>query len=288
MRKMEVTGNARPARRPAGFASGGFTIVELLTVMVIVGVLVAMVAAAAHFARIAAMQADINSEIGQLSSDLKAYKAQLGEYPPDYCDPDNPEDFALIKRHLLKVFRYVPEDEEELKTLLRNNKLEPGTALVFWLGGVMKEVGTGDDKYYVPIGFSANPKNPFDPEDKNRIGPFFDFDPQRLTVDFDPQRLTVGGQYCPKGFNISDKADVYNYFRAERRSYEGKMGGSNTAPYWTTELNEWVNRDTFQILSPGLDGIYGSSSDYPPNGDDEQGLDDQTNFSGGPLKDKMP
>lgn len=262
MRKMKVTGNARPARRPAGFASGGFTIVELLTVMVIVGVLVAMVTAAAHFARLAAMQADINAEIGQLSSALKLYKSQLGEYPPD-----SNQDEASVRRHLLKAFKYTGPLPEEAK-------LEPCTALVFWLGGVI-DPDTG-----LRIGFSANPKKPFDPEDKNRIGPFFDFDPQRLTAE---------GQYYPKGFGLSDEADVYNYFRAERRSYEGKMGGSNTAPYWSTETNEWVNRDTFQIHSPGLDGIHGSGTQYPSGEDYEDAdYDDQTNFSGGPLKNKMP
>jgi hypothetical protein len=206
------------------------------------------------------MQGAINSEIGQLSTAVEAYREHFGEYPPD---PTNPE---LIPKHLLKAFKYAGPPPPELASL------EPGTALVFWLGGVMGPNG-------VPIGFSSNRNNPFDATDKNRIGPFFDFDPQRIS----------DGKYYPKGFNVSDESDVYNYFRAERGSYDGKTSLSGTVPYRNVNTNDWVNPHSFQIHSPGLDGIHGSGTQYPTGGDYQPAdYDDQTNFSGGPLKNQMP
>ena len=252
--------NCRRGNTPS--ARAGFTILELLTVIAIIGVLVGMVATAAYHVRIAAMQSNVNKELSLLSQSVEAYRMEMGEYPPDGTNPDQ----DLVKRHMLKVFHYTGEPPT----------VEPCTALVFWLGGMRNDDG-------IPIGFSDS-KKPFDVINKNRIGPFFNFAPERL----------LGGSYYPEGFNVSDEKDSYVYFRSENGDYTGKAGccgDKPTQPYMNTkteDTEDWVNPDSFQIHSPGLDGVHGNSTQYPDGPYEEVDLDDQTNFSGGPLKNKMP
>jgi len=246
----------REAVRPS---RAGFTLMELLTVTVIIGLLATMISAAAFFARITAREGALNKEIYELSAAVEAYRVQMGEYPPDGSDP------AAVKRHMLKAFRYMGQAPE----------VKPSTALVFWLGGVIDQNG-------IPIGFSDS-RNPFDPANKNRIGPFYDFDPQRIS----------GGAYYFTGLSTTEGTSMYVYFRAEKGSgYAGKESiVCGTKPYMDATAKELtpVNPDTFQIHSPGLDGIHGAAIQYPIGTDYlEPDYDDQTNFSNGPLSKKMP
>jgi len=262
-----TTDYARSSRRGAGRPNrAGFTLMEILTVMVIIGILAGMISTAAYYARVATMEGLINKELGDLHQAIEAYKAEMGEYPPDGTDP------AAVKRHLRKAFHYTGPAPD----------LEPCKALVFWLGGVINEDG-------VPMGFSDSRTTPFDNTNTNRIGPFYEFDPTRIV----PSPNSPGGEYLSNGFGAGDDVDSFVYFRAEKATgYAGKQSCCGTKPYMSTDpktAGEWVNPDSFQIHSPGLDGIHGGGTQYP-SGEDYQEVDydDQTNFSGGTLKNKLP
>ncbi len=91
-------------------------------------------------------------EIDMLQMALKEYRAQYGEFPPDYSDS------AAVERHIRRVFpRFDPE-----KSTLPPSDLDPAQALVFWLSG-----------------FSPDPRNPFR-EDGPRDAPLIDFEKDRL------------------------------------------------------------------------------------------------------------
>lgn len=88
----------------------GFTLVEMLTVIVIIGILASLITAAAIRARTTARVAVIKAEINQIEMALDLYKKEVGEYPPDfaswYANPtvSNTSAIKEIERHILKRF----------------------------------------------------------------------------------------------------------------------------------------------------------------------------------------
>ena len=73
-----------------------FTLVEILTVIVIISILVALVTLAVAGAMRSAKRARIGVEMSQIVAALELYKGEFGEYPPDMFD-----DEALV-RHVKK------------------------------------------------------------------------------------------------------------------------------------------------------------------------------------------
>jgi prepilin-type N-terminal cleavage/methylation domain-containing protein len=288
-----TTARKRPRR--------GFTLVELLTVVVIIGILAGLITASAIIAGKRAKTARIAMEIASLDMALKAYKEKFNEYPPDFTAIGTDAGKEVVLRHLARAYPRYPltgttaQRWAQFKTGVEAiggidvDQLEPSQALVFWLGGMPD----GADSRNL-MGFSANPANPFDTS-VTRIGPFFDFDPERLTYDGSQLRYfpAAGG-----GNNVP-----YVYFKPLNGDYTGRICG-NARPYWDVRTDTWVNAKTFQIISGGLDGKFGDVIDdtKPPdfptganfwsdtNEPDRLGQHDNiTNFSeGGTLEDKMP
>jgi prepilin-type N-terminal cleavage/methylation domain-containing protein len=115
----------RPVRAaspgPRGRTPAGFTLVEMLVVIAIIGILASLITAAAWRAVITAKNAAIVVELSQLDAACKAYKEKFGEYPPDfagvnsgvapYGDTRTVGSFTrdAVLRHFTKAFpRYVP------------------------------------------------------------------------------------------------------------------------------------------------------------------------------------
>src|SRR5271166_6497295 len=73
-----------PNRRPPARAKarGGFTMVELLMVIIIIAVLVALLLPAIQSAIRTAKNAAVSSEINQLAQALADFKSKYGDYPP--------------------------------------------------------------------------------------------------------------------------------------------------------------------------------------------------------------
>src|SRR4051812_41199573 len=60
-----------------------FTLIELLTVISIIGLLAAMILGIAPLATAASRKSRMNSEHQRLLAAIDSYKAELGNYPPD-------------------------------------------------------------------------------------------------------------------------------------------------------------------------------------------------------------
>src|SRR4051794_34561186 len=100
MVRQTMTTKRRPAHprgpsradRPDGTATGkgqratgrkrGFTLVELLVVIIILAVLAALLLPAINSAMRTARGAAVQAEINQLATALESFKTQYGDYPP--------------------------------------------------------------------------------------------------------------------------------------------------------------------------------------------------------------
>jgi prepilin-type N-terminal cleavage/methylation domain-containing protein len=292
-----------------------FTLVELLTVIVIIGILTGLMVAAAVPVRNLVRNWRMKSEITQMALSLERVRNDLGGglYPPDST---NSNDFWQFFRRAFPRCSYTASNLPSGVTL-------PGTAaeaLVFWLGGARDSNGNF-------IGFSSNPLNPFDTSGgtgtstgAGRIGPFFDFDRTRVGPGsggvntpssnawnwvYYPQNDLTTPTTAPPGSGTPSWP--YVYFKAVANAYPTTgypTTGSNSAVPFADAVAMrqanvsgtnyiWVNPQSFQLLCPGLDGLYGATSGTAPLYPDgsnygKNTFDDVTNFSRGKLESDMP
>ena len=188
----------------------GFTLVEILTVIVIISILAGIAIPAISGALGTAKDTAIRVEIDVMSQALEAYKLEHGEYPPDFSD------WAAVERHFRKAFPNI--DNNELRILAQfthynsamartttGGPVDPRTsstfdhyphaidraeALVFCLGGLSKDKKfpfTGQGGPLVLISgatlgtASATDYTLFQYNSERETG-FFDFDPPQLSV----------------------------------------------------------------------------------------------------------
>ncbi len=245
---------------------GGFTLVEMLTVLVIIGILASMIAGAVMFALSAVGQTVVRQEISQLEAALNTYKTEYGEYPPD-----NSGD---AYNHIVRCYRNI--DKTHAQEVAK--EVNPATALYIFLGPK-----------------SANPVKPFlwSPKAHQTSG-MVDFDRTRL-------RLSNGGEVSWGGINDNGQicsfiylprgmAQPYIYFRAnftnKGTTYDGK--NYNGAVAYGDKNGLWYGDRSFQIITAGPDNIYheGSSAKV----DDELGkadLDNVVSFSTRQIRDLL-
>jgi len=234
--------NLGPLRQPQRSA---FTLVELLTVVVIIGILIALITAAAIAARSAAKRATIRIEINELDAAVEQYKSERGEYPPDFAGiaawsrsathPDvRKAAVRAVARHLRKAFpRYWgldPSDDTTWAHFVDDVKngygydpetFDPATALVFWLGGLPEQAGD------VPAGFHSDPARPFRPG-APRTARLFDFNKDRLVMSIqDGPNGTV--RYLR--YNPPYLETPYVYFRARKEQLPPSGYGSGRYDY---------------------------------------------------------
>jgi len=313
MKTLSLTSRSRSAGAavpcPRRGVSAGFTLVEMLVVIAIIGILAALLTPVVISARTKAKNAVIAMELKTgLEGACQQYKMQFGEYPPDGTDP------TAVTRHIHNRFpRY---------TGAIPSGLTPFTSLTFWLGGMWD--GT---KF---IGFSADQTNPFDATSTSRVGPFFEFDPNRIA---DAGNMTVGTstfRYWPQGAEGDRTTGAIAYFRADNGNYWNSSGYPNPKsvedpgdtrtdpstgrpthgivyPAQDSRLSTfvsgrtpyewvpvWINPKSFQLFSSGLGGFYsyyglpGGGANPPgalnfPIGEDGCGTSPNFNAHGYPM-----
>lgn len=266
------TSSGTHGKRPAN-RRGGFTLVEMLVVIAIIAVLAAIAIPTIYLAVGRAKENRIIQEISQLDMAIEAYKQKFGYYPPDFSDIEVVSGTTTsndVVRHMMTAFNNnqdvfannnitLPNGAPALDT--SGNKadvanLDPSEAIVFWLGMVKNDARQ-------PLNGQGEPNS------------FFDFDEERL-IDLDGDGWP---SYVPKV--ASDYRTPYVYFN--NRTYNRvDASGSATCrfanpdlatdvarPYQTLQPNQsptanlapnfqWAERQKYQIISAGLDGVYGS------------------------------
>ncbi len=267
MRRNDRTG------RGAGGVRGGFTLVEMLTVVVIIGILAGLVTAVAMRVRVAARVAEIKLELSSIEQALALFKEKYGDYPPDCTNEQE------VARFIAATW---PRYTGDWKTAIgwANLQNDSAAALVFWLGGMRNGTEL--------LGFSPNPRNPFETATTGGRQPLFDFRPDRLRL--------VGNKLYYYQPNATNETEPYVYFKAGANGYF--VAGTSTVKQWNqckacrdlrVGPNAWAAPNKFQLRAPGLDGKHGEGMGFPNGADyNEFQYDDVANFSDGTFEDAIP
>lgn len=261
----------------------GFTLVELMVVIMIIGILTAIAIPAVNRAVRAGRQTAMRMEINALEQAVENYMQKYGDYPPDGSDP------TVVVRHMRKLFPRIEQTEMNLVQSLVAT-MDPAEALVFFLGGFSNDelrpiTGTGG-----PLTESSRTGAQLGGYEYNsdRHNGFFDFDPARLSYrranddaalvstdevgspDLLPVYQSANRDSAPiVYFDSRTYGDVNNLYRDSefgsvrpmKTSHDIKPGPYGNGDAGATAAIHAVpfhNPRKFQILSPGLDGDFGA------------------------------
>lgn len=283
----------------------GFTLIELMMVILVISILVSLLTVAVSSAMKNARNASVRSEFSSINGAISSFQGIFGKSPPSELiihesaagwsgtDTETLRSKAII-RSLWPQFDFATNgdpagtpagpgnpvggngaidlngDGDETDTIV----LTGAECLVFFLGGVVGPDG-------VCIGFSKNPAAPFSQTGTNREGPYLEIltRPDRLVdVDGDgmPEMLdSFPGQQSPVIYASAN--DGSGYRKHAGGHYPAVMVYSNdfsaptardmTSVYFNPGGSSPLNPKSHQLISPGPDGEYGVGGTYDPDGE---------------------
>ncbi len=275
----------------------GFTLVEMLVVIVIIGILMGLLLAAVFPVLFTTHNFAVTSEINELSGGVENFKTKFGFYPPCEFDFDadgtsdlgtDPEDLVTFKQYLRRIAANHEQTDADITTWWTDvgQHLDNDSILVFWLSALKKNAqfpltnGNGGAAW---DGF-ANGDDP-----ANYI--FFDFDGGQL---IDGNSVTVK-RYLQR--KIGDQP--YLYYDWQRYTTASiVIGGVTHVPYRTIPESPdpaggppWANYyfpSTFQIVAAGKDVTFGAVTGpddvWTASPQFREHRDNLSNFSGGILE----
>lgn len=275
---------AGPARRR------GFTLTELLIVIAIIGVLAALIAAAATNALRNARRARILLEIKNVGGSLENFKNERGAYPPN-CMHDGSNQmitrvasdvermarkaFPRINPQELEVFRALANGQQSNSVVTQTspnftNGMTAAEAFFFWLGGFSDDPqfplsGQGGPSYLVSstTGEILEDRKPAYAFDLSRLGPRTENGLDYDNVDYILYTISMNGVQQNRRINLwyyhaDGSEQPYVYFDASRYKpsqydmWAANPSGSNSPPVIYPFLQY---RQGFKGTSPQLTDV---------------------------------
>jgi general secretion pathway protein G len=274
----------------------GFTLIELMIVIVIIGILVGLLLAAVSKVQVKVSEVQVRNDISQLSQAIQSFKTQYNLTIPF------PSKIRLYESNTpgynVSVVAGVPANQLEYDSaqflqrvwprLSLSTTSNPTTTTVDWNGNGMIDAGyvdlEGEEcmvfflagivtvKNGLPVGtgFSTNPLNPayHVASGGDVVGPFFEFPSARLVAGPSQASKTGVGPFYV--FVDGYGTNAYAYFSSYGHTngynrYFSTLGVSDCAVLSTWPLCQatgtYLNPDTFQIISAGRDTIFGTGTD---------------------------
>jgi len=222
---------------------GGFTLVELLVVIVIIGLIAGIAVPVVMQSLTKARNAAIKAEIDMLHMAIMNYKNEYGSFPP-CADATGYAAGGPASKHLARLFPRCanPTALTGGEFVPATQPITPATAIFSWLGG-----------------YTNNPAFPLTGGARKKM------------FDFDQARVGVSLTYAPSGKPNSPYIyiDASNYivsgtiptFAIGGNTYYGHRVPASGASNFAVVLQPAFNPDTFQILCAGRDEIFGNDDD---------------------------
>ncbi|MSR58939.1 MAG: prepilin-type N-terminal cleavage/methylation domain-containing protein [Planctomycetaceae bacterium] len=245
----------RAGDAPRSPSRRGFTLVEMLVVIVIIAILVALILPAIFGAKVKANEARVRTEIASLDAAVTAFKARFGIEPPSrfviYFGQtavqnqtawiNDPAMKALVTRMWPQFDFSMPAGSYPSWWTGTQMNMNSGECLLFFLGGVVADgVDVTKGLPYLPlsppIGFSKNPAQPFSPSGTNREGPF-------LELAFSRIKDSDGNSVFEYFDSLQGQASPYLYFS----SYEGRGYRPGELPMNSTNSAFLYLHDVYRV-----------------------------------------
>lgn len=233
---LSSAGRCLPGARHRRSRRGGFTLVEILTVVAIIGILVGLLVPAVNMARRSIQRGAIVFEVQTLANAVEQYKNKFGDYPPDGSSS------TLFERHCRKAFPNISSTELSLLgatvggvrvanstagTNIPGSVMDPPEALVFFLGGFSDDPvypfsGPGGPLFCVNSSGvqckSSDPGLTSVQYNTDRNAPLFEFKQQRLSLAV-VSGATVSNDESTLFSGTNDLLPVYNSGNSRRAPF---------------------------------------------------------------------
>ena len=272
--------------KPACSRRRGFTLIEMLTVVIIIAILVSLTTAGVMMVYARSQVVQVGVEIAKLSQAITYLSSRLVTTAPPPSDLRFPADsnsdvYKYVRKHWPRY--NIAKLQADLTLLIPGydpNQYQPDKALVFWLSGIGPD--TAD--------------------------PFTGAGTKKGGYAFDPELLQNGVYYSSKTkqpgeeflyFDYRAYSKDYGAFQAYRThnpepyidnnpangSYDVGENYTDTHPNSAWDLNMPYNPATFQIINAGPDRQLGTGRATAADGLPYTGADadNMTNFTKGNL-----